>query len=131
MEPAGKRGTVLRVGAAVFIVAAIAYSARSFWTGAVRPSGGEKDAVTLVCAKCDQERVLSSAEYKKLARDPQTGGIQCPNCGEKAASLANVRCPHCNRAIPRQPPNAPMICPFCKASLLEDDDADTAPGARQ
>ncbi len=124
MQLKGRSGTVLQVAAIVFIVAALAYSARSLWTGAGRQSGSEKDAVILVCAKCDQETVLPSAEYKKLSRDPQTGGVQCPKCGEKAARIATVRCPHCNRAIPPQPANAPLVCPFCKASLRPDDEGE-------
>jgi DNA-directed RNA polymerase subunit RPC12/RpoP len=127
MELPGRRATILRASALVFVVAAVAYSARTFWTNVAQPGTGEKDAVTLVCAKCDQESVLPSAEYQKLARDPATGLIQCPKCGEKAARIASIRCPHCKRAIPTQPPGAPMICPFCKASLLEDDEGDAQP----
>jgi predicted RNA-binding Zn-ribbon protein involved in translation (DUF1610 family) len=122
MEPPGRRATILRAGALVFVVAAIAYSARTFWTNVAQPSTGEKDTVILVCSKCDQESVVSSAEYRKLARDPMTGLIQCPKCGEKAARIATLRCPHCKRAIPAQPPGTPFVCPFCKAPLLEDDD---------
>lgn len=122
LQLSGRSGAILRIAATVFIVAALAYSARSLWTGAGRPSGSEKDAVILVCAKCDQETVLPSAEYKKLSRDPQTGGVQCPKCGEKAARIGTVRCPKCKRAIPPQPANAPLVCPFCKVSLREDEE---------
>ena len=120
-----RRGAVLRAGAIVFVLAALAYAGRALWSGTVTPRGSEKDAVILVCSKCDQESILPSAEYKKLARDPVTG-IQCPKCGEKAAQTASTRCPHCKRAMPPQPHNAPMVCPFCKKSLLVDDE-DEAP----
>jgi DNA-directed RNA polymerase subunit RPC12/RpoP len=122
MQLTGQRGTLLRAGALVFVVGAVAYSARTLWTNARQPSSNEKDTVILVCSKCDQEAVLPSAEYKKLSRDPQTGGVQCPKCGEKAARIATVRCPKCNRAIPTQPANAPLVCPFCKASLRPDEE---------
>jgi DNA-directed RNA polymerase subunit RPC12/RpoP len=113
---------VFRVGGVVVVVALFAYSARSLWTSARQPSGSEKDAITLVCAKCDQETALPSAEYKKLSRDPQTGAVQCPKCGEKAARIATSRCPKCGRAFPPQPRDAARVCPFCKASLSGDDE---------
>lgn len=119
-----QRGTILRVVAIVFVIAGLGYSARTLWTGTLRSTGREKDAVILVCAKCDQESILPSAEYQKLPRDPATGGIQCPKCGEKAARIAGVRCPHCSRAIPAQPPGTPMVCPFCKAPLIEPDEGE-------
>jgi hypothetical protein len=123
----GRRGTILRIAVIVLAVVAVGYSVRSFWATVRHPSGSEKDAIILVCARCDQESVLPSAEYKKLPRDPATGSVQCPKCGEKAARVASVRCPKCHRAIPPQPPNAPMVCPFCKAPLIEDEDAERAP----
>lgn len=122
MELTGQRATILRAGALVFVVVAIAYSARTLWTNARELSAGEKDAVTLVCSKCDQETTLPSAEYQKLSRDPVSGGVQCPKCGEKAARIGSVRCPKCKRAIPPQPADAPLVCPFCKASLREDEE---------
>ncbi len=121
------RSTILRVGAIVFVVAALGYAARSLWTGTLRSTGSEKDAVNLVCAKCDQESTISSAEYKKLSRDPETGRIACPKCGEKTAQIAIARCPKCGRFMPQQPANAPLVCPFCKAPFFEDEEADAAP----
>ncbi len=123
-----QRGIILRVVAIVFVIAALGYSARTLWTGTLRSTGREKDAVILVCAKCDQESTLPSAEYQKLARDP-AGGVQCPKCGEKAARIGSIRCPNCKRAIPAQPPGAPMVCPFCKRSLIDEEEEGEGAGA--
>ena len=107
-----KNKAMLRLLAIGFVVAAFAYSGVSFWRSAATSRGSEKDEVILVCAKCDQETVLPSAEYRKLPRDPQTGGIQCPKC---------------RRAIPAQPHGSPLACPFCKASFVEDDEGESPP----
>jgi len=114
--------SAVRIGLIIFVIAAFAYSGISFWNNAGTPRGSEKDEVLLCCTGCNQDSVVSAAEYHKLPHDSATGKSQCPKCGAMTAVIASVRCPKCQRAIPPQPPGAPMVCPYCKAPMFEPDD---------
>lgn|GEM_PF-6534668 len=103
------------------MLGAFGYSGYSIWKAARIPASGERDTITLVCAACNTESVVSSAQFKKLAVEPKTRSFQCPQCGQLAARIASTRCSNCGRAIPPQPPDAPLACPFCKAPLGPPD----------
>ncbi len=112
-----QRAAWLRAAAILFVVAALGFSAVSWWTYRARPRGTESDLVLLTCAECGQDIQLPSRDYAKLRRDPQTQRLPCPNCGKPQAQLAAMRCPHCNRGVPRQSPDKPFVCPHCNKSL--------------
>ncbi len=118
MTTARWQQVLYRGAAGVFVIAALAYAGVGVWRGARQSRTSEKDQVILVCATCDAESVLPSAEFRKLKLDPETRGFQCPKCGAVAAQIASVRCAKCGRAIPPQPRDAPLACPFCQAPFI-------------
>jgi endogenous inhibitor of DNA gyrase (YacG/DUF329 family) len=117
MAASTQRSTWFRVGAIVFVVLALGFSGVSWWSQRGRPRGTESDLVLVSCSECNTDSELTSRAYGKLRRDPQTRKLPCPNCGKAGAELAALRCPHCNRGVPRQSPDKPFACPHCSKSL--------------
>ena len=113
-------GPRARVGAIIFIVGALAVAAFSAFRASTAPRGTERDEVLLACTKCGHDTRLPSAEFAKLPHDPH-GGYECPKCHALTAFVASSVCPQCKRAIPPQPPTAPLECPFCHHSLRAED----------
>jgi len=120
-----------RVGGIVFVIAALSYASFRFWKTTGTPMGSERDEVLLACLKCNQDSVVSSAEFDKLAIDPNTGDHQCPKCGALAGKIAPTRCEKCGRGIPPQPLGSALVCPFCKASLDVMESPPPEPPAKQ
>jgi hypothetical protein len=106
-----------RIGAIVFVVAAVGYAVVSFSSRAMEPTSSESNKIWLLCEKCDKESGLSSDEFAKLRLDQQTARYPCPKCGASAAMIFTMRCPHCNHGFFQQGYGSAPICPYCKKSL--------------
>ena len=104
-----------RIVAIVFIVGALGYAGYALWKNAGSGGTSERDIVTVVCAACGADSDMSSAEYRELKFDKDTGLYACPKCNAMQAQTTPYRCPSCNRAFLRPSIGAAMVCPHCKA----------------
>jgi len=83
------------------------------------PPASNRDEVRIVCTACGAETVLTTADYAALPIDEDTMSVRCPKCGQLSASPVALRCPACDRAIPRSMVvfGSEYVCPFCRAAL--------------